>query len=644
MIHDELVGYDLVPVQQAPATLFDMLVHSCRTYPDNLAYIYTAEDQEIRVTYEKLFEDVLLLARSFKKRGISEGDKVMLLSDNRYAWIVTDLAILSIGAVNVPRGSDTPTQELKFIIENSESTYLVVETDALLTKHTEFVKGCKQLKGVFVMTGDGVHTLFSNRYSYKEMLGDRTYTATDVKNFLKNGELIKPEQVLTIIYTSGTTGMPKGVQLTHANIMHNVRHVPNIIKLTPEDSWLSILPSWHIFERTVEYSALYMGTCLIYSSVKLFAADLEKYKPTLMATVPRVWESLYSKVQAGVKKKGNAAAKIFKMLVTVSASYRRNSRVMANHLPQFSKRSAIAGLGQKLVAGCKLVLLFPLFKLAEKKLTVVQERFGGRMRLAISGGGTLAEYLEEWIDAVGVRIVNAYGMTECSPAIAGRGLNCEIFGTVGPAVPETDLRVVSKDGELVPAGVEGLIEVRGPQVTPGYYQNRDENEKSFTRDGFFKTGDLGKMTITDELVITGRAKEIIVLSSGENIDPTRIENTITMFPFIEDAVLVGQDKKGLGALLVPNLDELRAFISTKMKGYKKEGEEILSDSSALGHVKKEMNKLLNPTKGFKPHERLHNIAFLKKEFTLGDELTNTLKKKRHIIEKKYKEIINSLFH
>ena len=644
MIHDELAGYDLVPVQQAPATLFDMLVHCCRTYPENLAYIYTAEDQEIRVSYEKLFEDVLLLARCLQKRGVSKGDKVMLLSDNRYAWIVTDLAILSLGAINVPRGSDTPTQELQFIIENSESSYLIVETDDLLKKHEEYIKGNKQLKGIFVMAGDEVHTLFSNRYSYKEMLGDRTYTENDVRKFLKNGDTIKPDDVMTIIYTSGTTGMPKGVQLTHANIMHNVRHVPAIINLTPEDSWLSILPSWHIFERTAEYSALYMGTCLIYSSVKQFAADLEKYKPTLMATVPRVWESMYSKVQAAVKKKGKAPEKIFTTLVAVSAGYRRNKRILSDHLPTFSKSSAIAGFSNKLVAGAKLALLFPLFKLAEKKLALVQERFGGRMRLAISGGGTLAAYLEEWIDAVGIRIVNAYGMTECSPAIAGRGLNCEVFGTAGPAVPETDLRVVSEQGELLPPGKEGLVEVRGPQVMPGYYRNREENEKSFTRDGYFKTGDLGKMTITDELIITGRAKEIIVLSSGENIDPTRIENTITMFPFIDDAVLVGQDKKGLGALLVPNLDELRDFISTRVKGYKKEGEEILADSSVLGHVKREMNKLLHPGKGFKPHERLHNIAFLKKEFTLGDELTNTLKKKRHIIEKKYREIINSLFH
>ena len=643
MIHDGLVTYDLVPFKDAPSTLFDLLVHCCRSYSENTAYIYNAAGEEIQVSYEKLFEDVLLLARSLKKRGVSEGDKVMLLSDNRYSWIVTDLAIMSIGAVDVPRGSDTPTLELEFIIENSGSSYLVVETDKLLEKHEDFIKKCRRLKGIFVMTGDGVHTIFSNRYSYKELLKDRTYSPTDVKNFLRNGSKIKPEQVLTIIYTSGTTGMPKGVQLTHANIMHNVRHIPDIIGLTTDDSWLSILPSWHIFERTAEYSALYMGTCLVYSSVKQFAKDLEKYRPTLVATVPRVWESLYSKVQLAVKQKGKVAETLFRSLVGISASYRRNQRVLRDHLPRFSTRPGIVAAWQRMMAGLKMILLFPLFKLAEKKLVMVQQRFGGRLRLAISGGGSLAAYLEEWIDAVGIRIVNAYGMTECSPAIAGRGLACDVFATVGPAVPETDLRIVSEDGDILPPGEEGLIEVRGPQVTPGYYHDDEENEKSFTRDGFFKTGDLGRLTLTGELVITGRAKEIIVLASGENIDPTRIENTITMFPFIEDAVLVGQDKKGLGALLVPNLDELKEFITTRVGNYKKEGEELLADSSVIDQVKREMNKMLHPGKGFKPYEKIHGIAFLQKEFTLGEELTNTLKKKRHIIERKYKELINSLF-
>lgn len=644
MIRKLLNSYNLHLHLDAPATLFDMLVHCSKTYPENLAYIYTAEDEEIRVTYEKLIEDVLLLARSFKKRGVSKGDRLMLLSDNRYAWIVTDLATQTIGAINVPRGSETPTSEFQFIIENSGATYLIIETDALLKRHEDFIDGCKQLKGIFVMTAEDVHSIFSNRYSYKELLKNRTYSSTDVKTFLEDGSKIDPDQVFTIIYTSGTTGVPKGVQLTHANIMHNVRYIPGIINLSPADSWLSILPSWHIFERTVEYAALYMGTCLVYSSVKHFAKDLEKYRPTLVATVPRVWESLHLKVQLAVKQKGRMAKLIFGTLVKTSTTYRYNRRIARGHLPQFTIAPLAVRIWRQIKARTTTFLLFPFFKIAEKKLAPVQDRFGGRLRLAISGGGTLAAYLEEWIDGVGIRIVNAYGMTECSPAIAGRGLNCDVFATVGPAVPETDLRIVSETGAILAAGEEGLIEVQGPQVTPGYYQNDEENNKSFTDDGFFKTGDLGRLTQTGELVITGRAKEIIVLSSGENVDPTRIENTITMFPFIEDAVLVGQDKKGLGALLVPNMEELKEFITSKISHYKKGDEEILSDHSVIDVVKQEVNKLLQPTKGFKPHEKLHSIAFLKKELTLGDELTNTLKKRRHIIEKKYKKIINSLFH
>src|SRR5690606_2915167 len=197
----------------------------------------------------------------------------------------------------------------------------------------------------------------------------------------------------------------------------------------------------------------------------------------------------------------------------------------------------------KATASVKMVLLFPLYTLANNKLAMVRQRFGGRLRLAISGGGTLATYLEEWIDAVGIRIVNAYGMTECSPAIAGRGVTCRTYGTVGPPVPRTELRVVSEEGRELPPGEEGTIEVRGAQVTKGYFRNEEENLKSFTADGFFKTGDLGKMTINGELTITGRAKEIIVLSSGENIDPTKIENALTMFTFIQEAILVGMDKK-----------------------------------------------------------------------------------------------------
>jgi len=644
MIENTSFNPNELPVNPSLDTLFKFLVNSVRLYSKNDAYIYNTGEIEHHVSYSKLLEDVLLLAKSFKRRGVRSGDKVMVLSDNRYEWIVTDLALMSFGAVNVPRGSDTPTQELEFIVEHSDSIYLVIETDELLEQHADYIKGCKQLNSIFVMTGESRHTLFGNVYSYNDLLGDRRYSKSDLQDFIDKGQDLTPDNLLTLIYTSGTTGMPKGVQLTHGNIMHNVGCIPDIIQLTENDNWLSILPSWHIFERTVEYVALARGTTLVYSSIKSFSQDLEKYQPTLVATVPRVWESLYVRVQGAVKKKGNTAKKIFDSLVWASAAYRRNKRKALGRLPVFDSRNSFKNFWEKYVAWMKMILLYPLYKFSNKKLGMVRQRFGGRLRLAISGGGSLATYLEEWIDAVGIRIVNAYGMTECSPAIAGRGLSCRIYGTVGPPVARTDLRVVSEAGRSLPVGQEGTIEVRGEQVTKGYYKDNDENTKSFTKDGYFKTGDLGKMTVNGELVITGRAKEIIVLSNGENIDPTRIENAITMFPFIQDAVLVGQDKRGLGALLVPNIEELKEYMATKVSGFKKESSELLTDVKVLDTIKRELNRRLKRKQGFKPHEKLHGIMFLDKEFKLGEELTNTLKKKRHVIEVKYKKMINDLLH
>ena len=626
----------------SPETLFQVLTRSAGSYGQNISYIYQAGEEEISVNYSKLLEDVLLLSRAFEEKGMSSGDKIMFLADNRYAWMVTDLAIMSLGAVTVPRGSDTPSRELSFIIENSSCQHLIVETPDLLEQHRESIKGLKKLKNVFVMVGPAIHSLFSRIYSYQDLLKDRTYNDRDLKKFIERGNSIRSSDLLTIIYTSGTTGMPKGVKLTHGNVMHNINCIPDIIELSADDVWLSILPSWHIFERTAEYVALAEGCCLVYSSVKRFAGDLEQYRPTVVATVPRVWESLYGRVQAGIKKKGKAFFLVFSSLVWISTKFRKHKRIVLGRLPRFGNENPVSVFFGKIKGLLVCTLLFFPYLLAQKKFSEVRQRFGGRLRLAVSGGGTLAGFLEDWIDSIGIRIVNAYGMTETSPAIAGRGLRCRTYGTLGPAVPETELRIVSETGEILPCGQEGLIEVKGPQVTQGYDNSEAENEKAFTEDGFFRTGDLGRLTVDDELIITGRAKDIIVLASGENIDPSRIESTITMFPFIEDAVLVGQDKKGLGALLVPNLEELREWAGRTFDNIRKEGEELLNDSMILEQVRKEMNRVLKPKKGFKPYEKLHGVTFLKKEFTHGEEITNTLKKKRHVIERKYRKIINDL--
>ena len=622
-------------------TYFHTFLNTCDTNKDRLAFIYRLGEDEFRVTYEKFFEDVLILARAFKANKVRRGDKVFLLSDNRYAWIVTDLALQALGAVSIPRGSDTPPSEIEFIVNHSEAEFLILETEKLYKSCQQLIKSLKP-RGLFIIVGEEKPSWFDKAVSYTELLSNRTIEPRDIEWFTGLAEKITPDDLLTIIYTSGTTGTPKGVMLSHSNIMHNVRTLPPLIELGGEDVWVSILPTWHIFERTAEYIAIACGSCLVYSSIRTFASDLETYKPTLVATVPRIWESLYSKITSGLKKKDPKKAKIFDLLVKISAEYRRNRRILKDQLPVFEKKPFPVRWGSKLRAAVTNMFLFLPNQLALKKFTMVQDKFGGQLKAAISGGGSLPSFLDEWIDAIGIRIINAYGMTECSPGIAGRGLNCEIFGTIGPPVGETDLRIVNDQGEEMPNGVEGEIQVRGAQVFKGYYNNPEANATAFTTDGFLRTGDLGKLTLTGELVITGRAKEIIVLANGENVDPTNIEATLSMFPFVQDAVLVGQDKKGLGALIVPDLEKLREFVYEKYNQVLGETEGDLHDKQLLDRLREEMNKLLNAKKGFKPYEKLQNIHFLDKEFTLGEELTNSFKKKRHVIEKKYKDIINRL--
>jgi len=627
---------------QSPSVIAAIMA-TCRKFADRPAFIYRVARQEFTVDYAKLREDVILLTRAFQERKIKRGSRVLLLSDNRYAWIVTDLALMAIGAVSVPRGSEAPSQELEFILKHASCTFMVVENDALLARHLEVINAHREVKTIFVIEGTGKHTLFNRIYAYNDILKDRILSDNDFKRFDRMVAAITQNDLVTIIFTSGTTGNPKGVMLNHRNILFNTEMLPPLIAITEKDLWVSILPSWHIFERALELLSLSCGSCVVYSSLKTFANDLETYRPTLVATVPRLWESLYSKVIASVMERGHRAHTIFSLLIKTSIRFRRARRRLRGHLPQFSRVSLPLRCGQKLIALAEMSVLALPYWLAQKKLAQLRQKFGGRLRMAVSGGGTLPAYLEDWLDAVGIRIANAYGMTECAPTIAGRGYNSKIFGTLGPPIAMTDLRIVDSEGKPVPSGVEGEIEVRGPQVFDGYIDNDEENRKAFTADGFFRTGDLGKLTMTGELILTGRSKEIIVLASGENIDPSRIEAAISQLPFVNDAMLVGQDRKGLAALIVPDWDKLKDYIAERFGQTTETAVDLHEDNAMRERIKNEINRLLQDKNGFKPYEKLQKIDFLKHEFKVGEELTNTFKKRRHVIEKKYRELIDRLF-
>lgn len=623
-------------------TLFHMLIETHQKYQKNLGFIYKVDGKQFEVTYEKLFDDVLILSRAFKSKGIKKGSKVMFLCDNRYEWMVTDLALVSLGAISIPRGSDTPTDELEFIMQHGEATFLIAQSEALYTDHKEMIEKLK-LTAVFIVEAGNLHTLFANIYSYIDLLEDRKIYANELEEFHALKDNLEPDDIFTLIYTSGTTGTPKGVILRHKNIMWNVNNIPIIINLTQKDLWVSILPSWHIYERAAEYISIAKGSCIVYSTIKTFAADLEEYKPTLVATVPRLWESMYTKINNAIEKKDPKKAKIFNKLVKISAKYNYNLRITKDELPRYKKEDFSTCI-KKFNAYLKLFFLYLPNLFAKKKLKLVQEKFGGRLRHAISGGGTLPEFIDTWIDSIGISIVNSYGMTECSPSIAGRDPNRDSFYTVGPAIEKTELKIIDEQGKVLKVGEAGEIILKGEQITSGYYKNEEENKKAFTQDGYFKTGDLGKLTIKNELVITGRSKEIIVLASGENVDPSRIESTISMLPFITDTILVGQDKKGLGMLVVPDFEKLKEYVHENFDKAVHTMEHVLEDKKILKKIKSDMNDLLHKKNGFKPFETLQNIHFLEHEFKTGEEITNTFKKKRHIIEKKYKEIIDKFLN
>ncbi len=618
-----------------------MFIDTYEINKDKTALIYKVSKEDILVSYEKLFEDVLVLSREFQKKNVRKGSKVMFICDNRYEWLVSDLALMSLGAISIPRGSDTPVSELEFIVQHSESSFLILENEKLYETYKGSIKRLK-LKAVFVIESEGIHTLFDHTYAYHDLLKNRTISEKDIERFYELREHISPEDLLTLMYTSGTTGKPKGVMLTHKNIMKNVEILPEIIELSGEDLWLSILPTWHIFERTVEYLILAGGCTMAYATVRTFAADLEHYRPTVVATVPRLWESMYAKINTTLEKQDPRKARMFQKLIAVSSAYRYNRRIVRNELPVFAKQTFFLRIIPVTVAWVKMVFLAPFYAFAQKKFETVRQKFGGQLRLAISGGGSLPEFLDAWIDAIGIRIVNAYGMTECAPAIAGRALNCDTFGTLGPAVRDTDLVILGEDGQPVPCGDVGEIAVRGDQVMPGYYKNDAENAKVFTEDGFFLTGDLGKLTCKNELVITGRSKEVIVLASGENVDPSRIESAVAALPFIQDMIVVGQDKKGLGMLIVPDFEHLKAYIAEKFGKAVHSIEHVAEDPKITNEIKGELNAVLKHKKDFKAFEKLQNIHFLTEEFTIGEELTNTFKKKRHFIEQKYKALIDKI--
>jgi long-chain acyl-CoA synthetase len=597
-------------------------------------------------TYRELYESACSLATGLIALGLLPREHVALLADNRPEWMLCDCAVLLCGGADVPRAADVTAQEISYIVAHSDSAIVVAENLSVLRRVLEVRDSLPKVRNYVLIDGEppencGVLKLSDvlERGRYLRASGDRV-----VEERLAQ---IKGSDIFTLIYTSGTTGTPKGVMLTHDNMLSQVRYLP--FELYPTDRVLSILPVWHSYERVFEMVAVSRGCCTYYTTVRTVGEDLRKVRPTMMASAPRLWEGLYNRILQSVRTAPAFRRSLFNAAYHCSREYQQARFFLTGQLIDLHGRSWGESLRLALVSLLKLLVYAVPCKLLDtlvlKKLRAL---VGGEFRGTVSGGGALPPHVDEFFNYIGIPVLEGYGMTETSPVLAVRTWRKRIIGTVGPFWPHTEVRIVEHgtDKVLYPArftrgggrGLKGEIHARGPQVMLGYYKNPEATEKVL-RDGWMNTGDIGMVTFNNCLKILGRSKETIVLLNGENVEPVPIEAQLLESRFIEQCMVVGQDEKHLGALIVPSLEALReqGFEVSRL-------EDAAKDERIVRLVGAEVRRLVGKEHGFKPFETIQGWRFVPKNFEVGDELTPTFKPKRHIITAKYESLIDEMYH
>ena len=609
-------------------TLYEMFEKSASTHAKLPCQTYRLGNGDWHtLTYEKVLKNVRRLAESFSRIGIKKNSHVLIFSDNRYEWLTADLALQSLGAVDVPRSASAPISELSFIASHSGAEFAIIENESLY---------------------DSVKSAIPDE---RILSFDKSLRFSCVEDLMLSGNVdfelpaVDEGDLATIIYTSGTTGNPKGVMLTHANFMHNVRAITPLIRFKPfsinGEKSVSILPVWHVFERTYEYVCLAGGAETCYSNAKNFANDLKEMRPTIMAAVPRIWEHIYRKVIDAIRSQ--KATKRFMFYVFLISRERMlwAYRTLIDRDTLIYAQPPLVRIGKILWSALILALLLIPGLLGYFILAPVRKAVGGRLR-AFTGGGAMPKYIDNFYNTVGIPLLNAYGMTECSPGISSRKFDWNFLYTVGVPFEHTQIKVTDDNGNNLPSGEKGIVWVKGPQVMKGYYNNEAETKKILSEDGWLNTGDVGAFTSRKNLIILGRVKDTIVLLGGENVEPTPIEEKLEESEFITHAVVVGDDEKDLGALVVLEEERIKKLFEEWGEDYKN-FEDARKNNKLKSFVKEQIERYVNNSKDFHPFEKIKSFSILPEKFKIGLELTESLKKKRLLIKNKYEQDIKEMY-
>lgn len=605
---------------------------------------------EVVITYTQLFQKIQQFAAGLQALGVNAGERVSLISDNSPRWFIADQGIMTAGAVDAVRSSQAEREEVIFILANSGSRTLVVEDLKTFNKLRPRLEDLP-IQLVILLSDEAPPT-------------DETLRIVNFIQLMEIGanhtlEPVKQtaDSLATLMYTSGTTGKPKGATLSHSNLMYQVLALGAVVQPQVGDIALSILPTWHVYERSCEYFLLSQGCTQIYTNLRSIKRDLKEFKPNYIVCVPRLLESIYEGVQKQFREQPANQQRLIKYFLSMSEKYIKAQRIAQG----LSLTNLNPSIFERLAASIQATALFPLHALGERVVYAkVREATGGRIKQMISGGGALPKHIDDFFEIIGVEILQGYGLTETSPVTHARRYWRNLRGSVGQPIPGTETKILDPETRKpLLTGERGLVLLRGPQIMQGYYQNPEATAKAIDADGWFDSGDLGWVTPQNDLVLTGRAKDTIVLTNGENIEPQPIEDACLRSPYIDQIMLVGQDQRNIGALIVPNLETLEKWLESQnlhlrvpdeaAREQNKEGSaektEVSLESKIIQDLfRQELNREVQNRPGYRPDDRIGLFKLILEPFSVENGMmTQTLKIRRHVVMERYRDIINGIF-
>lgn len=565
------------------------------------------------MTYQEMKERVEQVAAFLIKAGMRPGERMALLSENRPEWPICDMGLISAGLVNVPIYPTLTAAQLAYILNDSECKVIIVSRPAQLQKVKRIAGECPKLKGVILLDDipPGKHIEGLKIFDYKTVISEGEVALKERRPELDaRMAQARPDDLVSIVYTSGTTAQPKGVMLSHRNFASNASDANEALQIDFTDTLLSFLPLSHVLERVVNYVVQLTGATIAYAeSIDTLATNMQEVQPTTFVAVPRVFEKIHSRIMQTIEHEKPLKRRVFYWALDLGKQL-AELRIRGQEIPRL--------LTQKHALAQRLIF------------SKIQERTGGQVKFAVSGGAPLMPELAEFFFAVGIDIYEGYGLTETSPVICVNRAGAVRFGSVGQPIRNVEVKIAD-DGEIL---------TRGPHVMRGYLNQPEATAEVIDENGWFHTGDIGEISEEGFLRITDRKKEIIVMSNGKNVAPQPVENRLKSSKYIEQAVMVGNNQKYIGALIYPNLDALEFWAQNEGLEYG-HPKALLKDEAVYKFMRKEINRI---TREFARFEQIKKFTFIEEELTQDNGcLTPTLKFKRRIINERYQDKINELF-